>query len=105
MKDYFNELEDDEKLVIFVVGTWCIPLSEYSLQKAIYLLSLRDKKYAKLFEFEESELNGFRSDKLRWILDDLIKLGILKRDFHKYFLTKRGIDYYLKIKGDEIWIR
>jgi len=99
MKELFNSLEDEEKLVIFALGSLDnTPLrSKIKLQKLLFLISNVFKEYKDLLEFEP-HLFGPYSETLDNIIDDLIKLGLVEREGSRYRLTQKGFELYKKLK-------
>lgn len=99
MNNLFNNLEDEEKIVIFAVSALDnTPLrSKIKIQNLLFLISNVFKEYKELLEFEP-HLFGPYSETLEYIVEDLVKLGIVEIDGSKYRLTKKGLELYSHIK-------
>ncbi len=101
MESIFNELEQEEKIVIFLLGALhAAPIrTKTKLQKILFLVSKVFGKYADLLEYEP-HLFGPYSENLDYILEDLIKLGLVDKTGTSYFLTAKGLVLFKKIKPD-----
>lgn len=94
-----KDLEEEEKLIIYALGAFkSRPLkSKIKLQKLIFLISNVFKEYKQLFEFEP-HLFGPYSETLDAILDNLVKLGLIKKEKSEFSLTKKGLEVYKILK-------
>ncbi len=99
MRGIFDSLEDEEKLVIFALGSLNnTPLrGKIKLQKLLFLISNVFKEYKDLLEFEP-HLFGPYSETLDNIVGDLIKLGLVEKEGSRYRLTKKGFELYKKME-------
>ena len=99
MNNIFNNLDDEEKIVLYSLGALNnTPLrSRIKIQKLLFLISNVFSEYKDLLEFEP-HLFGPYSETLENILDDLIKLGLVIQKGRKYELTERGKKIYSQLK-------
>ncbi len=99
MNNLFNDLDDEEKIVLFSLGALDNnPLrSKIKIQKLLFLISNVFKEYKDLLEFEP-HLFGPYSETVEYILEDLIKLGLVVKDGSKYELTEKGKKLYSHLK-------
>ncbi len=99
MIQLFNNLEDDEKIIIYSLGALGnTPLrSKIKIQKLLFLISNVFKEYEELLEFEP-HLFGPYSEKVEDIVQDLQKLGLIEVEGSRYKLTKKGFELYLHLK-------
>ncbi|PKP58188.1 MAG: hypothetical protein CVT88_06405 [Candidatus Altiarchaeales archaeon HGW-Altiarchaeales-1] len=99
MNNLFNDLEDDERIVIYALGALNnTPIrSKIKIQKLLFLISNVFKKYKDLLEFEP-HLFGPYSERLEYIVQDIQKLGLIEIEGSKYKLTQKGFDLYLHLK-------
>ncbi len=99
MNNLFNDLEDEEKIVIYSLGSLDnSPLrSIIKIQKLLFLISNVFKEYKDLLEFEP-HLFGPYSETLDYIVQDLQKLGLVEVDGSRYNLTKKGLELYAQLK-------
>lgn len=99
MDKLFNNLEDEEKMVIYSLGALDnTPLrSKIKIQKLLFLISNVFKEYKDLLEFEP-HLFGPYSETLDYLVQDLQKLGLIEIEGSKYKLTKKGVELYHQLK-------
>ncbi len=99
MNNIFNNLDDEEKIVLYSLGALNnTPLrSRIKIQKLLFLISNVFSEYKDLLEFEP-HLFGPYSETLENILDDLIKLGLVVKKGVKYELTEKGKKLYAHLK-------
>ncbi len=102
LKDIFENLEEEEKIIIFSLGALDgSPLrSKIKLQKLLFLISNVFKNYEDLLEFEP-HLFGPYSENIEYIVEDLIKLGLIEKEGIKYTLTNEGKKLYQCLKPKE----
>ena len=95
MEKLFTSLEDEEKIVIYTLGLLNnAPIrSKTHLQKIIFLVSNVFKNLSDLFEYEE-HLFGPYSENLNYVLEDLIKMGLIIQKGNSYELTQKGIEIF-----------
>lgn len=84
-------LNDEEKLILFTIGSLNrAPIrSKIKIQKILFLISNVFKGFQDLLEFEP-HLFGPYSETLDFVLDSLIKLGLVKKEGSNYSLTDDG---------------
>jgi len=84
-------LNDEEKLILFTIGSLNqAPIrSKIKIQKILFLISNVFKGFQNLFEFEP-HLFGPYSETLDYVLESLIKLGLVKKEGSSYRLTEEG---------------
>jgi uncharacterized protein YwgA len=84
-------LNDEEKLILFTIGSLNqTPIrSKIKIQKILFLISNVFKGFQNLLDFEP-HLFGPYSETLDYVLESLIKLGLVKRDGNSYRLTVEG---------------
>ncbi len=99
MDKLFNNLEDEEKIVIYSLGALDNnPLrSKIKIQKLLFLISNVFKEYKDLLEFEP-HLFGPYSETLDYLVQDLQKLGLIEIEGSRYKLTKKGFELYQQLK-------
>lgn len=99
MENLFNDLEDEEKIVIYALGSLNnTPLrSKVKIQKLLFLVSLIFPEYKELLEFEP-HLFGPYSEILDNVIEDLVKLELVKVEGSKYKLTEKGFELYNQLK-------
>lgn len=99
MDKLFNNLEDEEKVVIYSLGALDNnPLrSKIKIQKLLFLISNVFKEYKDLLEFEP-HLFGPYSETLDYLVQDLQKLGLIEIEGSRYKLTKNGFELYQQLK-------
>ncbi len=95
------DLTDEEKIVVVIVGEGR-NLDMLQVQAVGFLF---EKSTGIFKEYEPFEFNsgckGAYSDMVGWIIDDMVKLGIVDIENKKYSLTIKGINEFHNIK-DEI---
>ena len=84
-------LNDEEKLILFTIGSLNrAPIrSNIKIQKILFLISNVFKGFQDLLEFEP-HLFGPYSETLDFVLDSLIKLGLVKKEGSSYCVTDDG---------------
>jgi len=84
-------LNDEEKLILFTIGSLDLaPIrSKIKIQKILFLISNVFKGFQNLLEFEP-HLFGPYSETLDYVLESLIKLGLVKKEGSSYRLTDDG---------------
>ena len=84
-------LNDEEKLILFTIGSLDqTPIrSKIKIQKILFLISNVFKGFQNLLEFEP-HLFGPYSETLDYVLESLIKLGLVKKESSSYLLTDDG---------------
>jgi len=84
-------LNDEEKLILFTIGSLNLaPIrSKIKIQKILFLISNVFKGFQNLLEFEP-HLFGPYSETLDYVLESLIKLGLVKKEGSSYRLTDDG---------------
>jgi uncharacterized protein YwgA len=84
-------LNDEEKLILFTIGSLDrAPIrSKIKIQKILFLISNVFKGFQNLLEFEP-HLFGPYSETLDYVLESLIKLGLVKKESSSFFLTDDG---------------
>ena len=84
-------LNDEEKLILFTIGSLGLaPIrSKIKIQKILFLVSNVFKGFQNLLEFEP-HLFGPYSETLDYVLESLIKLGLVKKEGISYRLTDDG---------------
>ena len=84
-------LNDEEKLILFTIGSLDLaPIhSKIKIQKILFLISNVFKGFQNLLEFEP-HLFGPYSETLDYVLESLIKLGLVKKEGSSYRLTGDG---------------
>jgi uncharacterized protein YwgA len=84
-------LNDEEKLILFTIGSLGrAPIrSKIKIQKILFLISNVFKGFQNLLEFEP-HLFGPYSETLDYILESLIKLGLVKKEGSSFLLTDEG---------------
>ena len=100
LKKIFNDLEPEEQIIIYALGALNnTPLkSKIKLHKLLFLVSTVFPKLNNLLEFEE-HLFGPYSERINYVLDDLIKLGLAeKKGKSTYQLTELGYELYKRLK-------
>jgi uncharacterized protein YwgA len=99
MDNLFNNLEDEERIVIYAFGAlYNTSLrSKIKIQKLLFLISNVFKEYKDLLEFEP-HLFGPYSETLDYIVQDLQKLGLIEASGSKYKLTEKGFELYKHLK-------
>lgn len=99
MNELFNDMDDEEKIVLFSLGALhSSPLrSKIKVQKLLFLISNVFKEYKDLLEFEP-HLFGPYSETVEYVLGDLIKLGLVAQERSKYRLTEKGKKLYSQLK-------
>ncbi len=95
----FNDLEDEEKIIVYSLGALNnTPLrSKIKLQKLLFLVSNVFKEYRDLLEFEP-HLFGPYSETVNYVLEDLMKLGLVYQEGSKYTLTEKGFELFNHLK-------
>lgn len=106
MNNLFGDLDDEEKIVLFSSGALGnTPLrSKVKIQKILFLVSNVFKEYKDLLEFEP-HLFGPYSETVDYILEDLIKLGLINQEGSKYRLTEKGKGLYSQLRPKKELIR
>ncbi|NPA63331.1 MAG: hypothetical protein GXN95_07285 [Methanococci archaeon] len=99
LKKIFEDLEPEEKIILYALGALNnTPLnSKIKLHKLLFLVSNVFPQLNKLLEFEEHFLGPY-SEKINYILDDLISLGLVEKKGGKYKLTEKGMEIYKRLK-------
>jgi len=84
-------LNDEEKLILFTIGSLDrAPIrSKIKIQKILFLISNVFKGFQNLLEFEP-HLFGPYSETLDYVVESLIKLGLVKKEGSSYSLTEDG---------------
>jgi uncharacterized protein YwgA len=84
-------LNDEEKLILFTIGSLNrSPIrSKIKIQKILFLISNVFKGFQNLLEFEP-HLFGPYSETLDYVVESLIKLGLVKKEGSSYSLTEDG---------------
>jgi len=84
-------LNDEEKLILFTIGSLGrAPIrSKIKIQKILFLVSNVFKGFQNLLEFEP-HLFGPYSETLDYVLEALIKLGLVKKEGSSFLLTDDG---------------
>lgn len=92
-------LNDEEKLILFTIGSMDrTPIrSKIKIQKILFLISNVFKGFQNLLEFEP-HLFGPYSETLDYVLESLIKLGLVKKEGSSYRLTDDGQDLVESLK-------
>jgi len=92
-------LNDEEKLILFTIGSMDrAPIrSKIKIQKILFLISNVFKGFQNLLEFEP-HLFGPYSETLDYVLESLIKLGLVKKEGSSYRLTDDGQDLVESLK-------
>jgi len=106
LKNVYENLNDEEKVIIYVVGSLDnTPLrSRTKLQKVLFLVSNVFKDYKDLLEFEP-HLFGPYSETIDYVLEDLIKLGLINQAGNRYELTDQGKKIYSCLKPNPSLIK
>ncbi|HVP96736.1 UPF0175 family protein [Methanoregula sp.] len=86
-----SSLNDEEKLVLFAIGSldYAPIRSKIKIQKILFLVSNVFKGFQDLLDYEP-HLFGPYSETLDYVLESLIKLGLVKREGSFYRLTDEG---------------
>ncbi|WP_050559665.1 hypothetical protein [Methanocaldococcus villosus] len=93
-KKIFEELEPEEKIILYALGALNnTPLnSKIKLHKLLFLVSNVFPQLNELLEFEEHFLGPY-SEKINYILDDLISLGLVEKKVANTNLLKKVWKY------------
>ncbi|MBU1067051.1 UPF0175 family protein [Patescibacteria group bacterium] len=96
-----EKLEDEEKIVVYVIGSLNnTPLrGKIKIQKILFLISNVFSEYKELLEFEP-HLFGPYSETLAYLIEDLVRLGLVKVEGGKYKLTEKGFKLYNHLKPE-----
>ncbi|MFA5311960.1 MAG: UPF0175 family protein [Methanomassiliicoccales archaeon] len=99
MAQLWNQLNDEEKIVLYCIGSLQRPLrSKLKLQKILFLVTNVFPDLQDLLRFEPNLLGPY-SDKIDYVLQDLQSLDLVANpEGGIYILTKEGQEIFKNIK-------
>ena len=95
VEDEAIDLEDEEKLLLYVIGALnYAPLrSKIKIQKLIFLISNVFRGFQQLLHYEPHYLGPY-SETLENTLNSLIRLGYIEAKDSNFRLTKKGVNIF-----------
>ncbi len=94
----YQDFDDVEKLLLFSLGVFNKPIkNKLVLQKLLFLISNVFKDYKNVLEFQP-HLFGPYSEEADNYIENLISLGLVKKESKGYALTNEGKKVYLNLK-------
>jgi len=94
----WEQLEDDEKIVLYAIGALDQPLrSKLKIQKILFLVVNVFEDLNDLLRYEP-HLMGPYSERIDYLLSDLERLGLVSVSGSSYFLTGMGQEVFKKLK-------
>lgn len=99
MAQLWDQLNDEEKIVLYCIGSLQSPLrSKLKLHKILFLVTNVFPNLQDLFRFEPNLLGPY-SDKIDYILQDLQRLNLVTNsEGGVYILTRKGQEIFKNIK-------
>ncbi|MHA1228199.1 MAG: UPF0175 family protein [Candidatus Hodarchaeales archaeon] len=99
MLDLFTSLNEEEKIILFILGALKnTPINNKTkLQKILFLISNVFPEYQDLIEFEP-HLFGPYSEDIEVITEDLVRLGLIETKGRKYTLTQNGYKIFKQLR-------
>jgi len=94
----WEQLEDDEKIVLYAIGAMDQPLrSKLKVQKILFLVTNVFEDMDDILQYEP-HLMGPYSERIDYLLSDLGRLGLIFVSGSSYSLTEKGHEVYRKLK-------
>ena len=96
--ELLGQLEDDEKIVLYVIGASDQPLrSKLKIQKILFLVTNVFEDLNDLLKYEP-HLMGPYSERVDYLLKDLGQLGLVIVINSNYSLTPKGRNVFVRLK-------